>query len=68
MNYPTIRLPYSLIFRQIPSPPNWAAHGVTDGTRTHNSRNHSPAPYQLGDGHIRLLAWRAKIMGGAGTS
>ena len=30
-----------------------AGDGVTDGTRTHDSRNHNPGLYQLSYGHHR---------------
>lgn len=43
--------------------PPKAANGVTDGTRTHNSRNHNPAPYQLGDGHTCCPLRRQKFGG-----
>ena len=34
-------------------------NGVTDGTRTHDHRDHNPGLYQLSYSHHRVFIWRA---------
>ena len=52
---------------RVPCSTSWAngpadvsvKNGVTDGTRTHDHRDHNPGLYQLSYSHHRVFIWRA---------